>query len=45
MWVFTYVGALFNGLTLLILGKCLCYTPDTPNDLGKAVGSGQHWEG
>lgn len=21
MWVFTYVGALFNGLTLLILGK------------------------
>lgn len=23
MWVFTYVGALFNGLTLLILGECL----------------------
>lgn len=22
MWVFTYVGALFNGLTLLILGEC-----------------------
>uniref|UniRef100_A0A8D0FUV1 Reticulon n=1 Tax=Strix occidentalis caurina TaxID=311401 RepID=A0A8D0FUV1_STROC len=26
MWVFTYVGALFNGLTLLILGKCFKFS-------------------
>lgn len=40
MWVFTYVGALFNGLTLLILGKCLtCLT-----HLAHQITLAKHWE-
>ncbi len=32
MWILTYVGALFNGLTLLILGKSIWdYSPISLN--------------
>jgi len=25
MWLMTYIGAVFNGVTILILGECLPY--------------------